>query len=284
MALGLLVGGVLGLAGAFANKGAGDAQAAAQNAATERQFAYDTDMWNFNFDEAVRTSKYQQEGIEIKRKNIADEYGRLDKLDARDWVHSMRIQDFEYANNLKQFIASEKNYSSQLKFNNIAAAQAHESEQRKLKEIKIGAAFNSQSRMMQALEAEGEAQASGQAGRTMGKRLQVANAKAGFNEAIARESIASAEKQFSKSIQKINIEKMGADLAAEAARMIKPERAPALPKPIKRPLPVLQDAYVPKKPPAPVKGAMATGPGWGGVLGAAGGLVASTSNADFKKW
>jgi hypothetical protein len=281
MAWGALVGGLFGLAGAFANKGANDAAVAAQNEATNRQHGYNMDMWNFNYDEAVRYSGYQQEGIENQRKNIAAEYGRLDKLDSRDWVHSMRIQDFEYANNLKQFIASEKNYSSQLKFNNIAAAQAHESEQRKLKEIKIGAAFNSQSRMMQALEAEGEAQASGQAGRSMGKRLQAANAKAGFNEAIAMESIASAEKQFSKSIQKINIEKMGADLAAEAARMIKPERAPALPKPIKRPLPILQDAFVPKKPPAPVKGAMATSAGWGGVLGAAGSLAAGTIGKDF---
>ena len=284
MAWGAVIGAAFGLAGAFANKGAGDAQAAAQNEATNRQHGYNMAMWDYNYDEAVRYSRHQQEGIDIQRRNIAAEYGRLDEVDSRDWTHKMRIQDFEYKNDLKQYIASEKNYAAQLKFNNIAAAQAYESEQRKLKEIKIGEAFNAQSRMMQALEAEGEAQASGQAGRSMGKRLQAANAKAGFNEAIARESIASAEKQFTKSIQKINIEKMGADLAAEAARMIKPERAPALPPPIKRPLPVLQDAYVAKKPPAPVKGAMATGPGWGGVLGAAGGLVSSTSGANFKKW
>lgn len=274
--IGAVVGGLFGIAGAFANKSAGDAQAAAQNEATNRQHGYNMDMWNFNWEEAQRTSKFQQEGIDIQRGNIEREYGFRDDLAKRDWVHSMRIQDFQYTNDLKQFIQSEKNYASQLKFNNIAAAQAYESEQRKLKEIKIGQAFQQQDMMVKGLQEEGQAQASGQAGRSQAKAMQAAVASYGRNLAVLAESITSAEKQSNISMKKISVEKMGADLAAEAQRMIKPERAPALPKPVKLPRPVLQDAYVPRKPPAPVKGAMATGAGWGGVISAVGSTIAST--------
>lgn len=281
MAWGALVGGLFGLAGAFADKSSNDAAVAAQNQATERQYGYDMSMHAYNWEEAQRTSRYQQEGIDIQRGNIERQYGFQDDLSKRDWAHSMRIQDFEYANQLKQFIASEKNYSSQLRFNNIAAAQAYESETRKLKEIKIGQAFQQQDMVVKALQEEGEAQATGQAGRSQAKAIQSSVASYGRNLAVLAESITSAEKQFDTSIKKINIEKMGADLAAEAARMIKPERAPALPKPVKLPRPVLQDAYVPRKPPEPIKGAMATSSGWGGVLSSAGSLAIGTIGKKF---
>lgn len=285
MALGAVIGSVFGLASAFANKGADDAAVAAQNDATNRQYQYNTDMWNWSWEDTQAREKYAQQGIDIQRGNIESEYGYRDETAARDWAAGMRIQDFKYTNELKQFIQSEKNYSSQLKFNNIAAAMAHESEQRKLKEIKIGQAFQAEDRMISSIEKEGEAQATGQAGRSMGKRLQAEGMKTGMAEGRAMESARSAETQFQKSIAKINLEKYGADLNAEAQRMIKPEREPALPKPMKLPRPVLQDAYVSKKPPAPVKGAMATSAGWGGVLGAAGGVMAATSGVkDWKSW
>ena len=281
MGLGGFIAGFLGLGASFANKGADDARVAEINAAVDRQYGYDVDIWDWEWEDIQAREKYTQEGIDIQRANNESEYSYRDETAARDWVAGMRIQDFKYTNELKQFIQSEKNYSNQLKFNNIAAAMAHESEKRKLEEIKIGQAFQSEDRMIASIEKEGEAQATGQAGRSMGKRIQAEGMKKGMAEARAIESTRSAERQFMASVQKINLEKYGADLNAEAQRMIKPEREPALPKPMKLPRPVLQDAYVPKRRPKPVRGARATSAGYGGVLSAAGSLAAGTIGQDF---
>lgn len=251
------IGGVIGVIGGIFGAASSDSNRQAQNQAIDRQYDYDKDVWNFNFQEQQRQFDYLKKGNQIQRQNIEDEYFHRDYLAKQDWAYRMRIADFEYGNSLRQYAQSEKNYQKQLQFNNIAAAQAYESEQRKLKEIKIGQAFQQQDLMVQSLKEEGEAQVTGQSGRSQGKALQSAIAAYGRNLSILAESISSAEKQFDVSMKKISIEKLGADLAAEAARMIRPERQPALPKPIALPRPVLQDPLEPKKPPAPIKGAKA---------------------------
>lgn len=275
------IGGILGVLGMGASAVAANQQREAQNQAIEKQYEYDTAVWDFNFDEAKRQYDFLKEGNNIQRQNIEDEYFHRDYINQQDWVNQMRIADFEYSNALKQFAQSEKNYKQQLQFNNIAAAQAFESEQRKLREIKIGQTFQQQDLMVRSLQEEGAAQASGQAGRSQGKALQSAVASYGRNLAVLAESISSAEKQFNSTMRKLSVEKLGADLAAEAARMIKPERAPALPKPVALPRPVLQDPLEPKKPPKPVKGAKAANTLGLDILG---GVAKAASAIDFGIW
>jgi len=257
MAIGAVIAGVLGIGGIAASAASNSASQRAQNEAIDRQYDYDTAVWNFNFDEQKREYDYLKQGIGIQRQNIEDEYFHRDYLAKQDWAYQMRIADFEYSNALRQHAQSEKNYRQQLQFNNIAAAQAYESEQRKLNEIKIGQAFQQQDLMVKSLQEEGAAQVTGQAGRSQGKAMQSAVAAYGRNLAVLAESLTSAEKQFKTTLRKIDVEKMGADLAAEAARMIRPERAPAMPKPIELPRPLLQDPLEPKQPPKPIKGAKA---------------------------
>lgn len=224
-------------------------QIAAQN-------KYNMDMYRFGNREARREYRYLRDGVNLQRQNIEEEYSYRDDLARREYNYNLQIADFEFNNARKQYVKSEENYKNQLRFNNIAAAFAYESEDRKLREIMIGNAFASQDQLIENIQSEGAALARGQAGRSAAKAAQSEIAQYGRNLAVLAESISSAERNYGMANRKIGLDKLGADLAAEASRMIMPERAPVPPAPRPLPRPTLQDPLKPKKPPKPVKGAM----------------------------
>ncbi len=101
-----------------------------------------------------------------------------------------------------------------------------------MQEIEIGDAFAKQDMLVQETEAVGQVAARGQAGRTAGKAMQAELAGIGRNLAIMEESMKSAYKQYNQNLQSISLQKYGADMNAEAARMLKPERLPEIPEPL----------------------------------------------------
>jgi len=238
-------------------------QRQAQNAATRRQDTYNRDQWRFQNKEGRRNRKFAKRGVEIQRQNTEAEYSWRDDLARSEYNYNLQIADFEYGNAMRQYAKSEQNYRDQLKFNNIAAAFAYEAEDRKLHEIKIGKAFEAQDQLVSSLQAEGLNRARGQAGRSAEKTLQAEVAQYGRNLAVLAESVYSAERNYNLSRRKIDVDKMGADLAAEAARMIMPSRAPVPPEPKPLPRPVLQDPLKWKRTPKPPKGLQMPGTlGW----------------------
>lgn len=245
--LGALISGAIGIAGGMASD-------AAANAAMERQYEYDTKVWKFNWQESKRDYKHAKRGVNIARKNEAAERGWRDETALNDWNHGMAIRDYEYNMQMKAYNKSEDTYKQQLNFNNMAASVAMESENRWLDERFTEAAFQNQDLLVQSLQLEGEA-ALTQSGNSAGKAIQSAMAQAGRNQAILAESITSAQKQSAVNMKKIQSDKYGADIQAEASRMLKPEITPALPKPIKLPTTIFQDPRKPRKPPKPIKGA-----------------------------
>jgi hypothetical protein len=86
--------------------------------------------------------------------------------------------------------------------------------------------------LVQETQAVGQVAARGQAGRTAGKAMQAELAGIGRNLAIMEESMKSAYKQYNQNLQSISLQKYGADMNAEAARMLKPERLPEIPEPL----------------------------------------------------
>tara|TARA_R100001463_G_scaffold57768_4_gene110068 strand:- start:4060 stop:5772 length:1713 start_codon:yes stop_codon:yes gene_type:complete len=120
-----------------------------------------------------------------------------------------------------------------------------------------------------------------------GRKLDTARNKAGFsmkktdwdltntgskfktNVEIIEKQLENAAKASALNVKDITIAKIGADMRAEAARMLKPTRAPTAPKPI--PLPELewQDPLAPSKPPEPIKGAKADAGGITNALSSA---------------
>lgn len=236
------------ISGGFGLLGASQSQSAANKAAA---LANKQARQDWRYDNKVRrlTNKYNTSNWQNDVANEELIRGYQDRLAIREYDYNKSAQDFEYSTALRAYAQSEKNYQLQLQFNNLAAAQAYEAENNKLREIKVGSAFQAQDFMVQNLQEEGTSAARGQTGRSAAKNIQSATASYGRNIAILDESMKSAERQSAMNLDKIRIERLGADLAAEAARMLKPERAPSLPKP--EPLPkanIMKPLAIPKRP------------------------------------
>lgn len=259
-----IIGGVLTAGSIGLNIAGGVSKDRAAERAAEKQYQYDLKNWSFQNRELDRRYKYDKRGLAILKQNTRRELRYKEKTAQREYGYQLAIQAYEQRNAERQWEQSEKNYKQQLAFNNVAAARAYEAERRKLEEIRVGQAFQSQDLLVESLQDQGKA-ALVQSGRSAGKALQSSLAAYGRNIAILEESMRSANKQYISNLQKIDIEKLGSDLAAEAARMIKPERLPEIPPPLALPRPKYQKVYKPKKAPKPIKGAVATG-GFSGAL------------------
>ena len=245
----------IALGGAALNIFGGASEDAAENKAT--RIAYDTamDNWKYTNKEGKRDYRYQVEGVGIARQNAKAERQWRDETANLNWRHGMAIRDYEYQNQMRAYNKSEQTYRQQLNFNNMAAQVARESEDRWLDERFKETAFQNQDLFVQMLQEEGKAAATGQAGRSAGKTMQSVLAQAGRNQAILAESLYSAEKQHAVNLKKIGADKYGADIQAEANRMLKPEISPALPKPIPLPEDKFQNPKKWKKTPKPRMGA-----------------------------
>lgn len=282
-----MLGAILGIGasilGGIGENQAADRQAAAQREAMERQFEYDTDVWKFNQKESKRDYKWLKKGVQLQRKNQEAELGYREATQLQDYQYGLKIQDYEYRSQLRQYNESERIYGLQLKFNNMAAAAAREAEQRKLQEAIIETAFENQDLFVEAMQAEGLQQARGISGRSAAKNVQSVLAEAGRSQQILAESLLSARKNTAASMRKIAADKYGADIKAEANRMLMPERLPELPRPLAIPRAVFQDPRKPKKAPKPIKGTAApsSSSGWGGIAATA--LSSAASYIKFDK-
>ena len=160
-------------------------------------------------------------------------------------------------------------------------AQAHGLMMKK-KKIKAGAASQLRQTGISALKAKGQAAASGQSGRAAAKSLNAIQAEANAAESeIVNELMMDTEQvdmdllvsrhqnmqdnlalELSKNNlvaadslnrKEIALQRLQADLDAEASIMLKPQISPPLPKPLALPMPEFQDVYKPKQGPKPMK-------------------------------
>jgi len=190
------------------------------------------DIYQFQKQEAKRQNKYNKKTWRTDKRNRRKEYDYQDATNQLNYQYNVKIREYEQNLAERQYQQSEKNFKKQLAFNNLAAARAYESENRRMQEIEIGDAFAKQDMLVQETQAVGQVAARGQAGRTAGKAMQAELAGIGRNLAIMEESMKSAYKQYNQNLQSISLQKYGADMNAEAARMLKPERLPEIPEPL----------------------------------------------------
>ena len=239
----------------------GQSQANAANAAMERQHQYNLDAWNYRKKTTRLDRKHAVEQWRMNNRNEEALGAWKDATNLQDWQYALKIQDFEYASKMKQYKKSEQLYGQQLTFNRMAQAAANEAEYRKLEDTTKELAFQNQDIVIKAMQAEGASAVKGQQGRSADKGEQSIMASLGRNQAILAESLLSAKADTNAAIRKISVDKYGADLAAEAARMLKPDRAPAPPQPLRTPrAEFLKPRRLTKEDfgPRPVKGAAAS--------------------------
>ena len=202
----------------------------ARRASEEAELA--EEMFEFQKSETRRRNKYNKRSWRRDKRNRRKEYDYQDATNQLNYQYNVKIREYEQNLAERQYQKSEENYKKQLAFNNLAAARAYESENRRMQEIEIGDAFAKQDVFVREAEAVGEVLARGQAGRSAGKAVQAELAGIGRNLAIMEESMKSAYKQYNQNLQSISLQKYGADMNAEAARMLKPERLPEIPEPL----------------------------------------------------
>ena len=276
MAAAAIIAGVSAIAGI-----AGSAMGtSAQNKAIEQQYKYDLQAWKYS---KGRLRADRRHNVEQWRYNVQNEetLGAFkDATNLQDWQYQTRIQQAEYAQQLKQYAKSEQIYGQQLNFNELARSAAVEAEYRKLEDATNELAFQNQDIIIKALQAEGSTAVKGQVGRSADKAEQAEFASFGRNQAILAQSLISAQADSQGALRKIANDKFGADLAAEANRMLAPERAIEPPKPLTTPrAQYLQPRKLTKADfgPKPIKGAKADMAA--GILGAASSGLMSIAGA-----
>lgn len=255
MAIAAAAVGVLG--GIFGAVSGASQQNSARRAEQQRinaQYQYDTQLYNFNWDQAQREYGYRLQETQIARQNQRALLNYQFQTAQRDYQYGLAIREFDYANQMRQFKESERIYGLQLGFNNDAAQQAHQAETQRFEEIVTGMAFDQQDMLVKMLQEEGQIQASGVSGRSAGRMLASALAGYGRNQAIVAENLVSATRETARSRKDIETQKYGADLGAHSRRMLQPVKAPAPPAPLAPPMPKILNPLAPVKGPAPMKG------------------------------
>jgi hypothetical protein len=280
---------ILGIGSAVFGGLAGQAEADAQNAAIERQHKYNMQSWRYGKKSTKADYRHSVKQWRLNEQNEETLAAFKDATNLQDWQYNLKIQDFEYASQMKQYAKSEQIFKQQLTFNKMAQAAANEAEYRKLEDTTKELAFQNQDIVIKALQSEGAAAVRGQQGRSAEKLEQAQFAALGRNQAILAESLLSAKADTGAALRKIANDKFGADLAAEANRMLRPDRMPTPPKPLTTPRAEYLKPRKPKKfdfGPKPIKGAMASSTGaWMGAatqgLSSIAGAIGSGSKYNF---
>ena len=271
---------ILGVGSAILGGIGGQSQADAQNEMVEDQYEYDMDAWHYG--KKTIKADYQHNKKQWRTNILNDRRVRKwqDKTNRQDWRYNLKIQKHEYQAQKRQYKKSNEIADQQLTFNAMAQKVANEAEYRKLEDSTKEIAFQNQDLIIKAIQSEGAAAVKGQQGRSADKAGQAELASLGRNQAILAESLLSARADTGAAMKKIATDKFGADLAANAARMLKPERLPKPPKPLTTPKTKFIKPRRPKKydfGPKPIKGAKASSTGaW---LGAGADALGAASSA-----
>jgi len=257
MALGWIagvIGAISGVAGAASQAQAQAEAYSRQEKYLDAQYGQDKLLYEFNWEETLRNYDHVKTGIQIKRAE-EETIGRLkDAVSLDQYKYNLAVRDFDYLNQLKQYQQSEKVYATQRNFNNMAANLARESELARYQEIQTGAAFDMQDLVIEMMQQEGLQTARGVAGNSSARAANAVLSQVGRDQSVLAESLVSARKETNRNLRDISIQKYGADLSAEANRMLRPEAPPEIPVPYKTPRAFFQDPLEPKKGPPPVRG------------------------------
>jgi len=206
-------------------------QASQQNAQAQKNYEEQKKA----AEEAARlTNEYNKRIFEADKQNYQQQRDYEWDTAVLQWKYNSTIQEYEYLQTAKQYLSSVENTQQQLIYNSVAAQQAQEQEQASLAEILNSAAFQKEGIVIERLQNEGRA-AVLQAGGSRAKAIQSTIAEQGRNAAILSASLVSAGQQSQRNLRDIALGRYADDLKARNAMMIKPDRLPDLPQPIKPP-------------------------------------------------
>ena len=260
-------------------------QARLSNEATDRQWAYDMDLWDMTKERIIADRTFATEEIATKAQNERTLAEYKDATNLANYGYQLQIRNREQQSLNNQYVRSNNIYGAQTTMNAVSAKAAEEDELRSLQETKAEASFQLQEDRVEQMQAEGRLRARGAAGRSASKVVQATMADHGRHIAMLNESLEAADRNTKSVLKAIQRDKTSADLSAYAARMLDPGVLPDVVAPFQTPLAEyldpreLTDAdFGPRPVPgARVSGSAASSRIWAntitGIAGQAGGLA-----------
>ena len=275
--------GIAGIWGAKKSASAAREQARLQNEAMERQHGYDLDMYAMTQEKILADRTHAVEGIELQARNERRLADFKDASNARQYQYNLQIRNREQESLNNQFFKSDILYHDQLTLNRLSERTAQDNEYRKLEDIQAEAAFDREEANIQQIINEGKFRARGVSGKSADKASQVSYAEIGSVLSRINESEANAGRMSRAVLEEISQDKVSADLAAFAQKMLPPGVIPPPLQALDTPVAEFQrprDIGAFDWGPTPVKGAY-TSPSaaasmvWGQAISGIAGSVAS---------
>ena len=225
--VGATIGGAIGMgvaqyAGASQQASAAREQARLSNEATDRQWAYDMDIWDLEKQRLDKNREYAYETVAISARNEQRQKQFQDASRQQQYARELQIRNFDQAAANAQYARSSDIFTRQVSLNALQANAATKNELIALQEQEQEASFNKQEALVAHLKAEGEIRARGQAGRSVNKTLQAEAATLGMNMSMLSQSLANAERSTRAALGDITRERTSSDLTAYANKMLDP--------------------------------------------------------------
>lgn len=276
-----VIGGIIG-----GNKKANAeaAKAKAHNKAVERKYKYDKEAWKMSKDRLKADYEFAHDRVQIQRLNENKTAAWKDAVNMQRYQYDLKIRNREQESLNNQYARSEQLYGIQREMNSMAADAGKEDEYRKLREAHTSAQFQAQDNYVDRLVQQGQTRALGISGRSADKAQQSDVARYTRQMAAINESLASEGRNTRAMLKEIGRDKISADLAAYANKMLDPGEIPMPLMPFKTPIATFQDPRKLKKydfGPKPIRGAKqsvsaARSSAWGDAISGIAGSVGSS--------
>lgn len=228
VAAALIGGGTSILGGIF-----GASQADKQNQQAAANQAEQQKLLN---EQARLQNEYNQKKFEADKENYRKQAEYNFQTAIQKWQYDTTIRAFEEKIDAQKYLMNVENSQQQLTFNEVAERQALSREQLALNDAAAEYSFNRQDLLVGQLVAQGKARL-GQAGGSLNKRVQSTEAQIGRDLAVLDASLTGEIQASHLRMFDTTLGRYAADARVQAARMLRPERLPDIPAPLKPPEP-----------------------------------------------
>ena len=196
------------------------------NEAKDRQYEWDLELYRMNQEKIEADRLEGVEKILMQAENEARVADFKDASNLRDYQYSLQIRNREQESLDQQYLKSDILYDSQITLNRLSEKTAQDNEYRKLEDIQAESAFDAQEANIKQLIAEGQFRARGMKGGSADKAAQVTYADLGRVLSQINESQDNAGRMARAVLEEISQDRISADLAAFAQKMLPPGTLP----------------------------------------------------------
>ena len=228
-----LISGGASIIGGMKASSAAKKQAKEQNKAVQRQFEYDTELWNMSKDKRIADHAFLIEGIEIQKRNEAQIAAYTDQVTAQKYAHNLAIWDYQNKSQQAQFAKSEEVYKGRINQNEQSAAAARQGARTKFEELQRQVSYDNQDQQIEHIITMNAV--SNNSGLSRSDFTQSQRALRGYSQAKLYQTVLSGSNNLIQDLKDIALDKSAANLSAFAQKMLKPGILPKPPAPLPTP-------------------------------------------------